>query len=75
MNHPEFEITLDTKEDYQFIKEIYETLYPQNEDFSAEDVVNLLIERPKMTNILRNNYRKDPFKEQKEWEENHGQKV
>lgn len=75
MNHPEFEITLDTKEDYEFIKQIYERLYPINKDFSAQDVVELLIKYPEMIKILRHTHRKDAFKEQKEWEENHGGKV
>lgn len=69
MNHPEFEITLDTKEDYEFIKQIYENLYYKNQDFSAQDVVKLLIEHPEMTRKLESTHRKDPFKEQKEWQD------
>ncbi|WP_196008108.1 cytidylyltransferase domain-containing protein [Clostridium tyrobutyricum] len=75
MNHPEFEITLDTKEDYEFIKQIYEILYPQNPDFSAEDVVKLLLHYPEITKTLERTHRKDPFKQQKEWEEKHGKTV
>lgn len=71
MNHPEFEITLDTKEDYEFIKQIYEILYPKNSDFSAQDVVELLIKHPEMIKRLESTHRKDPFKEQKEWQEKH----
>lgn len=70
MNHPEFEITLDTKEDYKLIKNIYEKLYSQNEDFSAEDVVDLLLNNPQLSSEITNTHRKDPFKERKEWEEN-----
>lgn len=75
MNHPEFEITLDTKGDYEFIKEIYEKLYPRNPDFSAEDVVELLIKHPEMIKYLDDTHRKDPFKEQKDWEEKNEKKV
>lgn len=75
VNHPEFEITLDTKEDYEFIKQIYEKLYPQNLDFSAGDVVKLLLEHTEMINVLEHTHRKDPFKEQKDWEEDHGKTV
>lgn len=71
MNHPEFEITLDTKEDYEFIKQIYEILYTDNPDFSAQDVVRLLINQPEVMKKLGDTHRKDPFKEQKEWQENH----
>lgn len=69
MNHPEFEITLDTKEDYEFINQIYEILYPKDQDFSAQDVVDLLIEHPEMIKKVENTHRKDPFKEQKDWKE------
>ncbi|AJH01338.2 hypothetical protein LF65_04809 [Clostridium beijerinckii] len=71
MNHPQFEITLDTIEDYEFIKQIYEILYLKDFDFSAQDVVNLLIKHPHMIKSLENTDRKDPFKEQKEWKEKH----
>lgn len=69
LNYPEFEITLDTYEDYQLIKNIYEKLYPINKDFSAIDVVNLLLEDRKITDIVAGINRKDPFK-QKEQENN-----
>lgn len=75
MNHPEFEITLDTKEDYEFIKQIYKILYPKNPDFSGQDVVELLIKQPEMIKKLENTHRKDPFKEQKDWEENHEKNI
>lgn len=75
MNHPELEITLDTKEDYEFIKAIYERLYTVNQDFSAEDVVDLLLENPELCNLLQGTRRKDPFKQQKDWEENHGRTI
>ncbi|MCB2297188.1 glycosyltransferase family protein [Clostridium tagluense] len=75
INHPEFEITLDTKEDYEFIKNIYGNLYPSNPDFSAEDVVELLLKNQELTKILNNTRRKDPFKEQREWEEKHGKEL
>lgn len=75
MNHPEFEITLDTKEDYEFIKEIYEMLYPKDLDFSAEDVVELLIKHPEMIKKLESTHRKDPFKEQKDWDEKHEETI
>ncbi|EHJ01502.1 acylneuraminate cytidylyltransferase [Clostridium sp. DL-VIII] len=72
MNYPEIEITLDTKEDYIFIKEIYERLYPLNNDFTSQDVVDLVLENPDLKKILKNTHRKDPFKAQKEWEEKYG---
>ena len=75
LKHPELEITLDTMEDYELIKNIFENLYPSNTDFSAEDVVELLLNNQKLIKILSNTYRKDPFKEQREWEGKHGKDV
>lgn len=73
--HPQMEITLDTKEDYEFIKKVYERLYPSNPDFSADDVVKLILDNPDLSNVLKDTHRKDPFKEQKEWEETYGGKI
>ncbi len=44
-------LTLDYEEDYQFIKEIYERLYPQKADFDLQDILNLLEEEPKLLKI------------------------
>ena len=44
--HPEIEVTLDTAEDYQLIQAIYQSLYPKDADFSAADVIRLLLANP-----------------------------
>ncbi len=44
-------LTLDYEEDYQFIKEIYERLYPQKIDFNLEDILKLLEEEPELLKI------------------------
>lgn len=49
--HPEYRWTVDTKEDFQFVKEIYENLYYKNPDFLAEDVMKLLKEKPDLCEI------------------------
>lgn len=38
--------TIDYREDYEFIKAVFEALYPQNPGFSCADILNLLDERP-----------------------------
>jgi spore coat polysaccharide biosynthesis protein SpsF len=41
--------TIDYKEDYEFIKAVYDTLYPKNKSFSLEDILNLTEnERPEI---------------------------
>lgn len=52
MFHPELEITLDTPQDYSLIKAVYEMLYPKNHDFSAEDVVRLLLDNRELSSIV-----------------------
>ena len=57
--YPDLEITLDTDADYQLILAIYNNLYPSNEDFSAIDVIRLLLEYPdlrKLTNNVKRKY-------------------
>jgi len=43
--------TLDTPEDLQLIRAIYEALYPRNPHFSTEDVLKLLAERPELAKL------------------------
>jgi len=38
--------TIDYKADYEFIKAVFEELYPQKPDFSCNDILDLLEERP-----------------------------
>lgn len=66
LNYPEIEITLDMPADYQFICEIYNRLYLNNMDFSAEHVVKLLLENPSLMDIVREVRRKDPHEQMKQ---------
>jgi spore coat polysaccharide biosynthesis protein SpsF len=43
--------TIDYEADYQFIKRVYEELYPVNPRFSCRDILNLLAEKPELYNI------------------------
>lgn len=43
--------TLDTKEDYQFVLEIYNRLYKKNNNFLTEDIYQILIEEPELIKI------------------------
>jgi len=43
--------TIDYEEDYQFIKRVFEELYPNNQGFTCEDILNLLEEKPDIYNI------------------------
>lgn len=51
LDHPEYEATLDTIEDYNFICAIYNNLYEKNSDFTCEEVVELLLKRPDIAEI------------------------
>lgn len=73
MKHPELGITLDNNDDYELIKDIYERLYWKDNDFSAEDVVNLLLSDKSLYSRAQDRHRKDPLIEQKEWEVRHGE--
>ena len=41
--------TVDTPEDYAFIKEIYDELYPENPNFDIDDVISYLQDHPERT--------------------------
>ncbi len=43
--------TIDYPEDYQFIKRVYEELYPAKADFSCDDILALLKVKPEIYNI------------------------
>jgi len=46
--------TLDYPEDFEFIKLVYESLYPQNPAFDRHDIVTLLKEHPEIQSINAN---------------------
>lgn len=48
---PTLRLTLDTENDYELIGAVYNALAPQNDDFSAEDVVHFLKSRPGLVAI------------------------
>jgi spore coat polysaccharide biosynthesis protein SpsF len=43
--------TIDYEEDYQFIKKVYETLYPEKPLFTLEDILELLHKQPEIAEI------------------------
>lgn len=51
MNHPDWRWTLDTKEDFEFLKTVYEALYKVKKDFNSYDVLELLKKNPHILKI------------------------
>lgn len=49
--HPEWRLTLDTIEDFNLIKEIYEELYYQKHDFTTYDILRLFNKQPHLLEI------------------------
>ncbi|MDR2544831.1 MAG: glycosyltransferase family protein [Methanobrevibacter sp.] len=54
LNIPGVRVTLDTEEDYTLLCTIFDYLYYDNPDFSANDVVNLFEKKPWLKNINKN---------------------
>lgn len=48
---PKLRLTLDTIEDYQVIRTIFEALYPQKENFDLTDTINFLDAHPEIASI------------------------
>lgn len=53
-NFSEYRWTLDTEEDFQLIKEIYDVLYHGEHSFYMEDIIRLFKERPELYEINKN---------------------
>ena len=53
-HHPEYRWTVDTEEDLQFVKAIYENLYYENPYFRTGDIMKLLEEQPDLCKINAN---------------------
>lgn len=60
---PDLRVTLDTKEDYQVLSSVFSNLYPANQDFSAEDVVNFLRNHPEIVRINSEIIQKNHYEE------------
>ena len=43
--------TVDEPQDFEFIKRIYEKLYPQEKDFGMKDILQLLERHPELKEI------------------------
>ena len=51
LNHPDWRWTLDTKEDFEFLKTVYEALYPAKKDFDSYDVLEFIKKNPHVLEI------------------------
>jgi len=51
LNRPDLRFDLDTLEDFELIKAIYEALYPENPGFRLQDILSLLEARPELVLI------------------------
>ena len=51
LHWPDLGLTLDEKDDYQLIKNIFEQLYPKNKFFSCREILQLLRENPELLQI------------------------
>ena len=65
--------TVDEPQDFEFIRQVYEELYGQNNDFSMQDILQLLERRPELftinQGIQRNEGLLKSLREDKELEE------
>ncbi len=59
LNHPEFRMSLDYPEDFQFFKAVFERLYVPGRVFSLREIVSLLHNNPDIVNL--NKHRQDEY--------------
>jgi len=63
LRFPDYRWTLDTKEDFELIKTIFEELYPKNNFFASRDIMRFINERPEIIDINKSISQK-PIREQ-----------
>lgn len=51
LSHPEWRWTVDTPEDFDMVRRVYEALYPENPSFRSADVVRYLLEHPDVASL------------------------
>ncbi len=54
LRHPEYRWTLDTEDDFEFIKKVYEWFFIKNKYFSSWDIMELLRQKPDLLDINSN---------------------
>ncbi len=52
--YPPYRLTLDTPEDFELIRRIFEHLYPQNPAFGLQDIIDLLSQHPEWAALNAN---------------------
>lgn len=60
-NYSKYRLTLDTKEDLQLIREIYDRLYILNNNFYLEEIINLIEKNPHLL-LINNNIQQKEIK-------------
>jgi len=60
LSHPNWRLTVDTKEDFQLVEKIFGLLYKENSFIKYSDVVKLLLEKPELLQINQNIEQKYP---------------
>ena len=54
LRYPEWRLTVDTIEDFNFIEKIFENLYSKNKSIKYNEVVKFLLKNPYLLKINRN---------------------
>lgn len=57
-----FRWTVDEQADFEFVKQVYEALYPLKADFTMQDILDLLHQRPELTQLNSRFRRNEGFK-------------
>ena len=57
LSAPDIHITLDTQNDFELIKSIFDALYPNNPAFDLGDILTLLRNRPELLNLVKDVHR------------------
>jgi len=64
INYSDLRWTLDEPEDFDFIKAVYQDLYPKNPKFKMDDILQLCKDKPELLNINKQHQRNEAYHKQ-----------
>lgn len=62
IDHSSLRWTVDEPADFELVNRIYEALYPENPEFSTQDILNLISENPRLSHLNKGFERNEGYK-------------
>ncbi|MDZ4677659.1 MAG: aminotransferase class III-fold pyridoxal phosphate-dependent enzyme [Oligoflexia bacterium] len=60
-DHSHMRWTVDNAADFELVEKVYSSLYPENQKFGMDDIINFLEKNPQVSNLNKNTKRNEGF--------------